>query len=191
MKKLICLVLALVLCMGAVVAMAAPSPTTDDLNETRTNKPKTSSLVVKTVDLNGAEYKALVEKCLAELEKMKNSSAADYFGMVVDTDGNKISFAELLGEEGLTVCEMMPLVVANYEGTLGDVKVTLQFATPFEKGEEVVILVGLVNEQTGELEWYVLKGVGTGVNGAIEVEFTPEMMYAIQNGQALIAVLKK
>lgn len=191
MKKLICLVLALVLCMGAVVAMAAPSPTTDDLNETRTNKPKTSSLVVKTVDLNSTEYKALVEKCLAELEKMKNSSAADYFGMVVDTDGNKISFAELLGEEGLTVCEMMPLVVANYEGTLGDVKVTLQFATPFEKGEEVVILVGLVNEQTGELEWYVLKGVGTGVNGAIEVEFTPEMMYAIQNGQALIAVLKK
>ena len=192
MKKLICLVLALVLCMGAVVAMAAPSPTTDDLNETRTNKPKTSTLVVKTIDLNSAEYKALVEKCKAELEKLENSeSAAVYFGEVIDSEGNKVPFAELFGEDALTVCEMMPIVVENYDESLGDVKVTLQFATPFEKGEEVVVLIGLIDGQTGEVEWYALKGVGTGVNGAVEVVVTSKMMVAIQNGQALIAVLKK
>lgn len=192
MKKLICLVLALVLCMGAVAAMAASSPTTDDMNETTTNKPKTSTLVVKTIDLNSAEYKALVEKCLAELEKLENSeSAAVYFGEVIDSEGNKVPFAELFGEDALTVCEMMPIVVENYDESLGDVKVTLQFATPFEKGEEVVVLIGLIDGQTGEVEWYALKGVGTGVNGAVEVVVTSKMMVAIQNGQALIAVLKK
>lgn len=192
MKKLICLVLALMLCMGAVAAMAAPSPTTDDMNETTTNKPKTSTLVVKTIDLNSAEYKALVEKCLAELEKLENSeSAAVYFGEVIDSEGNKVPFAELFGEDDLTVCEMMPIVVENYDESLGDVKITLQFATPFEKGEEVVVLIGLIDGQTGEVEWYALKGVGTGVNGAVEVVVTSKMMVAIQNGQALIAVLKK
>ena len=192
MKKLICLVLALVLCMGAVAAMAAPSPTTDDMNETTTNKPKTSTLVVKTIDLNSAEYKALVEKCLAELEKLENSeSVAVYFGEVIDSEGNKAPFAELFGEDALTVCEMMPIVVENYDESLGDVKITLQFATPFEKGEEVVVLIGLIDGQTGEVEWYALKGVGTGVNGAVEVVVTSKMMVAIQNGQALIAVLKK
>lgn len=192
MKKLICLVLALMLCMGAVAAMAAPSPTTDDMNETTTNKPKTSTLVVKTIDLNSAEYKALVEKCLAELEKLENSeSVAVYFGEVIDSEGNKVPFAELFGEDALTVCEMMPIVVENYDESLGDVKITLQFATPFEKGEEVVVLIGLIDGQTGEVEWYALKGVGTGVNGAVEVVVTSKMMVAIQNGQALIAVLKK
>ena len=192
MKKLICLVLALMLCMGAVAAMAAPSPTTDDMNETTTNKPKTSTLVVKTIDLNSTEYKALVEKCLAELEKLENSeSAAVYFGEVIDSEGNKVPFAELFGEDALTVCEMMPIVVENYDESLGDVKITLQFATPFEKGEEVVVLIGLIDGQTGEVEWYALKGVGTGVNGAVEVVVTSKMMVAIQNGQALIAVLKK
>lgn len=192
MKKLICLVLALVLCMGAVAAMAAPSPTTDDMNETTTNKPKTSTLVVKTIDLNSTEYKALVEKCLAELEKLENSeSVAVYFGEVIDSEDNKAPFAELFGEDALTVCEMMPIVVENYDESLGDVKITLQFATPFEKGEEVVVLIGLIDGQTGEVEWYALKGVGTGVNGAVEVVVTSKMMVAIQNGQALIAVLKK
>ncbi|MCI6375624.1 MAG: hypothetical protein MR821_10060 [Clostridiales bacterium] len=192
MKKLICLVLAALLCVGAVAAMAAPSPTTDDMNETTTNKPKTSTLVVKTIDLNSAEYKALVEKCLAELEKLENSeSAAVYFGEVIDSEGNKVPFAELFGEDALTVCEMMPIVVENYDESLGDVKITLQFATPFEKGEEVVVLIGLIDGQTGEVEWYALKGVGTGVNGAVEVVVTSKMMVAIQNGQALIAVLKK
>lgn len=192
MKKLICLVLALMLCMGAVAAMAAPSPTTDDMNETTANKPKTSTLVVKTIDLNSAEYKALVEKCLAELEKLENSeSVAVYFGEVIDSEGNKVPFAELFGEDALTVCEMMPIVVENYDESLGDVKITLQFATPFEKGEEVVVLIGLIDGQTGEVEWYALKGVGTGVNGAVEVVVTSKMMVAIQNGQALIAVLKK
>ena len=192
MKKLICLVLALMLCMGAVAAMAAPSPTTDDMNETTTNKPKTSTLVVKTIDPNSAEYKALVEKCLAELEKLENSeSVAVYFGEVIDSEGNKVPFAELFGEDALTVCEMMPIVVENYDESLGDVKITLQFATPFEKGEEVVVLIGLIDGQIGEVEWYALKGVGTGVNGAVEVVVTSKMMVAIQNGQALIAVLKK
>lgn len=192
MKKLICLVLAMLLCVSAVAAMAAPSPTTDDFNTTQTNKPKTSALVVKTIALDSEEYKALVEKCMAELQKLQEAgSAAVYFGEVIDSEGNKVSFAELFGEDGLTVCELMPLVVANYEDTLGNVKVTFQFSTPFEKGEEVVVLIGLVDAQTGEVEWYALKGVGTGDNGAIEVEFTPELLEAIQNGQALIAVLKK
>lgn len=192
MKKLICLVLAALLCVGAAAAMAAPSPTTGDLNTTKTNTPKTSSLVVKTIALDSAEYKALVEKCLAELEKLKNSeSSAAYFGEVIDSEGNKVSFAELFGEDILTVCEMMPIIVENYDESLGDVKITLQFATPFEKGEEVVILIGLINEQTDEVEWYALKGVGTGVDGAVEVVVTRKMMTAIQNGQALIAALKK
>ena len=192
MKKLICLVLAALLCVGAVAAMAAPSPTTSDMNTTKTNTPKTSSLVVKTIALDSAEYKALVEKCLAELEKLKNSeSSAAYFGEVIDSEGNKVSFAELFGEDILTVCEMMPIIVENYDESLGDVKITLQFATPFEKGEEVVILIGLINEQTDEVEWYALKGVGTGVDGAVEVVVTRKMMMAIQNGQALIAALKK
>ncbi len=90
--------------------------------------------------------------------------------------------------DGLTVAEFLPLTVANYEETAGNVIVSFQLATPYAAGETVIVLVGIVAED-GAVEWTAFEAVGTGVNGAIEVEFTPEVLLAIQNGTALMAVV--
>ena len=68
---------------------------------------------------------------------------------------------------------------------------TFKLPTSYAQGEKVVFLVGIPNAETGEIEWIALEGVGVGEDGAIQVEFPPELLIAIQNSNALMAVASK
>ena len=39
------------------------------------------------------------------------------------------------------------------------------------------------------MEWTVFEGIGVGEEGAVQVEFTPEILKAIQEDNALLAVV--
>ena len=116
---------------------------------------------------------------------------AEYFGTVTDSEGNEINLTEILGADALNVYEFLPLVVDGYDPAYGNVTATMEFSTPYEEGERVVVLVGLVTvaeDGTEAMAWTALPGLGTS-NGGIEVEFTPEIMVQIQEGTAMMTVV--
>ena len=195
MKKVLCLILALV-CLGTLaMAESVPSKSTADLVETVEVKTESGvaaeNLVVAAVT-DEVVYKEKIEACQTEIKKLEESaSVEEYFGEVKDSTGAVVSLTEVLGSETIAVNEFMPIIVDNYDASYGKVSVGFKFSTPYAKDERVVVLVGVTNPLTGEIEWVALEGVGTGIDGAIEVEFTAELLEAIQSGNAMMAVVSK
>ena len=197
MKKFVSVILALVLCMSAcAMAASVPSKNTGDMTTVSVasdNIPADSGFAfVPVTEESGEEYASNYEACTKEIEKMKNSaSIEEYFGEVVDKDGNVISLTDILGVDVLNVYEMMPVIVENYDVSYGDVTFDFQFKTPYSEGEKVLVLIGIEDAITGAIAWTAFEGVGTGENGAIEVTFNADTMEAIQNNMAFMAVVSK
>ena len=184
MKKIVCLVLALLCVSVMAVAESTPSKTTADLTLIQTsaaNLPEGASFTLAPVTTARAEIAKLAQ----------SASVAEYFGTVTDSEGNEINLTEILGADALNVYEFLPLVVDGYDPAYGNVTATMEFSTPYEEGERVVVLVGLVTvaeDGTEAMAWTALPGLGTS-NGGIEVEFTPEIMVQIQEGTAMMTVV--
>ena len=152
MKKIVCLVLALLCVSVMAVAESTPSKTTADLTLIQTsaaNLPEGASFTLAPVTTARAadlpDYEERVAACEAEIAKLAQSaSVAEYFGTVTDSEGNEINLTEILGADALNVYEFLPLVVDGYDPAYGNVTATMEFSTPYEEGEQVVVLVGLV-----------------------------------------------
>ena len=209
MKKIVCLTLALLLCLSAVALAeeVVPSKNTSDMvvvevdPALNTNVPADSGFVVIPVleedEAQAAEYAENIALCREEIVKLMESAAGGtdasgveaYFGEVRDSEGNVVVLSEALSAPALNVYEFMPLVAVNYDETYGNVTLTFQFKTPYAQDEPVLVLIGLRNAETGEMEWTAFEGIGVGEEGAVQVEFTPEILKAIQDGNALLAVV--
>lgn len=209
MKKIVCLTLALLLCLSAVALAeeVVPSKNTSDMvvvevdPALNTNVPADSGFVVIPVleedEAQAAEYADNIALCREEIVKLMESAAGGtdasgveaYFGEVRDSEGNVVVLSEALSAPALNVYEFMPLVAVNYDETYGNVTLTFQFKTPYAQDEPVLVLIGLRNAETGEMEWTVFEGIGVGEEGAVQVEFTPEILKAIQEDNALLAVV--
>lgn len=209
MKKIVCLTLALLLCLSAVALAeeVVPSKNTSDMvvvevdPALNTNVPADSGFVVIPVleedEAQAAEYAENIALCREEIVKLMESAAGGtdasgveaYFGEVRDSEGNVVVLSEALSAPALNVYEFMPLVAANYDEAYGNVTLTFQFKTPYAQDEPVLVLIGLRNAETGEMEWTVFEGIGVGEEGAVQVEFTPEILKAIQEDNALLAVV--
>lgn len=193
MKKFLCVALIALLCFSATaMADMIPSKSTADMVATKVegaNIPADAGFVLAPV-VDEVKHAAQIAACKDEIAKLSASaSVEEYFGEVKDINGNVVSLKELLNVETLNVYEFMPLIVENYDVTYGNVKVEFSFSTPYATDEKVAVLIGVPNAETSEIEWVALEGIGTGVNGAIEVEFTPEVLEAIQNGNAMMTVV--
>lgn len=209
MKKIVCLTLALLLCLSAVALAeeVVPSKNTSDMvvvevdPALNTNVPADSGFVVIPVleedEAQAVEYADNIALCQEEIVKLMESAAGGtdasgveaYFGEVRDSEGNVVVLSEALSAPALNVFEFMPLVAANYDEAYGNVTLTFQFKTPYAQDEPVLVLIGLRNAETGEMEWTVFEGIGVGEEGAVQVEFTPEILKAIQEDNALLAVV--
>ena len=208
MKKIVCLVLAALLClsMAALAEEAVPSKNTSDMVSVEIdpalnpNQPADSGFVAFPVleeDATQAEeYAESIALCQEEIAKLMAAAGGTdasgveaYFGTVRDSEGNEVALSEALQAQMLDVFEFMPLVVQNYDGAYGDVTLTIQFKTPYEEGEPVLVLIGIRNAETGEMEWTAFEGAGVGEAGAVQVTFTPEILTAIQENVALLAVV--
>lgn len=209
MKKIVCLTLALLLCLSAVALAeeVVPSKNTSDMvvvevdPALNTNVPADSGFVVIPVleedEAQAAEYAENIALCREEIVKLMESAAGGtdasgveaYFGEVRDSEGNVVVLSEALSAPALNVYEFMPLVAANYDEAYGNVTLAFQFKTPYAQDEPVLVMIGLRNAETGEMEWTVFEGIGVGEEGAVQVEFTPEILKAIQEDNALLAVV--
>lgn len=208
MKKIVCLVLAALLClsMAALAEEAVPSKNTSDMVSVEIdpalnpNLPADSGFVAFPVleeDATQAEeYAESIALCQEEIVRLMAAAGGTdasgveaYFGTVRDSEGNEVALSEALQAQMLDVFEFMPLVVQNYDGAYGDVTLTIQFKTPYEEGEPVLVLIGIQNAGTEAMEWTAFEGAGVGEAGAVQVTFTPEILTAIQENVALLAVV--
>lgn len=208
MKKIVCLVLAALLClsMAALAEEAVPSKNTSDMVSVEIdpalnpNLPADSGFVAFPVleeDATQAEeYAESIALCQEEIVRLMAAAGGTdasgveaYFGTVRDSEGNEVALSEALQAQMLDVFEFMPLVVQNYGGAYGDVTLTIQFKTPYEEGEPVLVLIGIQNAGTEAMEWTAFEGAGAGEAGAVQVTFTPEILTAIQENVALLAVV--
>lgn len=146
------------------------------------------------------EYKELLDTCKAEVEALSASESFDkYFGTVINKDGEEVDLKKLLGVDNLNVFEFVPVVASGLEEGCGNVEVEMLFATPYEKDEKVVVMVGIVAENedgTHSVEWTAFDGVGVEADsenveskGCIKVELTEEMALKIQENTTLLAVV--
>ena len=216
MKKLICLVLAL-LCLSSIAfAEVVPSKTTSDLvdvevqveTETGVAIPDEEPLVVQPVTIitlknavdpvERAAYEERLAIVQTEVEKLFNTvkdgkTVEDYIGTVVDAQGNSVSLQAKLGSDTLNVHEMVPLVVDGYKVEYGKVTARMSFATLYEKDEPLVVLVGIVNTTGAEqaVAWTAFDGIGLGADEGIQVEFDAAIMESIQNETAILAIASK
>ena len=206
MKKIVCILVALMLCLSAVaLAESVPSKKVDDLTKvtvTGVNLPADSGFFLRLIVDNEEEYQQLWEIYQKEIEKLTQSeSVVAYFGAVKNAAEDAADMVTQLESETLNVYEFWPVIARGYEEDYGAVTAELLFSTPYEKDEKVLVLIGLVTvnqDNTQNVEWVAYDGFGMDLEdagtegwGGIQVELDPEIILAIQNGTALLAIVSK
>ena len=205
MKKFTCLVIALMLCLTATAfAESVPSRMTGDMTSievTAENMPADSGFFIQPVPTDDPVYQEKINVCTTEVEKLAGSSSVErYFGEIRDNEGNIVSLKDALGADTLNVFEFCPLIAGEYEEAYGKVTAKMLFSTPYEKAEKVIVMIGLVTVDANgnqSIQWTAYEGIGLGAVGAtegmggIQVELDSEIVKAIEEGIALLAVVSK
>lgn len=211
MKKIVAVLLALVLCLSAAAMAATSSKSNSDLTRfdvEAENQPDDENIYLLpvnevTVGETLPDYQERIDVCEVEIGKLATSpTVVEYFENVTDAEGNEVDLRELLGVEEdaeLNVFEFCPAIADGFEEDCGKVTATMLFSTPYEKDQPVVVMIGIVTileDGTQEVDWQAFEGVGLGemegdegTYGAIRVELTPEVVNAIQDEMALMAVV--
>ncbi len=205
MKRLVCLLLALLCLAGAALAESVPSRTTDDMTgvEVDTENPAAGSgFFIRLVEKDEIAYQAHLDACAVEVAKLAASQNVEqYFGEPVDSEGRPVSFRAVLDTDVLNVYEFWPVIAGGYKESYGKVTTRLLFPTPYEKDEKVVVMIGEVTvdkEGNQTVQWTAYEGVGLEAPkdsvekaGAIQTKLDPKTVLAIQNGIALLAIVSR
>ena len=182
MKKIVAIALTLALLCGAVTVFAdtltVPSKTTEDLTtfEVTVENPVDGKAVILVPIANQEEAEAE----LAKIQAAK--SVVDYFGeeagkVITDTLGTEISLDEF-----------MAVIEQGYEEGMGAATVTAKVATPYEKDEKAVALIGMAKD--GELAWNAYEAVGLA-DGRLQFVVDADTMLKLMNGTALYGICSK
>lgn len=213
MKKLACLILALALCISSsAMADTIPSKTTADLtkfdvvveNQPQPGEPHPYLLPVNELTFSHGlpHHERQLEILRLEIAKLSRMGIDSYFATATDSNGRLVDLRTMLGLEAgaaLNVFEFCEVVAGGFEEDCGMVTATMLFPTPYEKGEKVDVLIGIVTllgDDAYTVDWQAFKGVGMDfvtmqeeTHGSIRSVFTPEIVWAIENGIALLAVV--
>lgn len=213
MKKLVCFVLGLTLCLSAsAMAESLPSKTTSDLTrfevvaENQPNDPDIYLLPVNEVTVGGklTDYQEILDICQVEIDRLSACETVEaYFEGVKDGEGQIGDLTVVLDaqEQSLNVFEFCPVIAGGFKEGCGNVTATMLFATPYEKDEQVLVLIGIVtshDDATQTVEWTMFDAVGlepvenqVETAGRIQVELTEKTVLDIQGKTALLAVVSK
>ena len=196
MKKFACMLLALLLCLTSIAALAesTPSKKTTDLTTvevTAENLSADSGFFIRIVNEDETEYQKQLNICGAEVAKLAAADRVEaYFGTDIDLKA-------IVAADQLNVYEFKPVIADGYDAVYGKVTAKMLFSTPYEVGEKVAVMIGLVNENadgTITVDWEAFEGIGIASEqveaaGSIQVELDAKTVLAIQNGIALLAVV--
>lgn len=204
MKKIASLLLVLVLAFSTVaLAESVPSKTTEDLvtfEVTAENQPAGSGWFIRPVDETEVQYQNRLNIAKAELELLVAAEdVPTYFGETRDAEGAPVVLSDMVEADVLNVFEFCPIIAGGYEEAFGKVLVKMLFSTPYEKDQKVAVMIGLVTvdaQQNHSVEWTAYEGIGLGEEaglfaGGIQTELNPEIVEAIEEGIALLAIVSK
>jgi len=100
---------------------------------------------------------------------------------------------EDLDVEKLVAYEVMDVDCINYKHTFGDVLVRIKFATPYQDGQKLVVMLGLDREQaadsTNQLDWVALRSEVK--DGYVNITFAQAALEIMENHPALMMVLSE
>lgn len=189
-RKLISLVLVLALVMMASVALAAvPSKTTADLVKTGAIVSESGAVLPSDFTVSVAAESIAANTELAKILAFvtaKNEPVANYFN-----DDVKAEIIKLLPAgtdlSKLVMNEFFPIDAIKYDASYGNIAVTFQCATVYKDGQNIVALLGIVNDSDASVTWMPLQA--EVVNGNVVIHFTQEALLAMANGNAMIAIL--
>lgn len=170
MKKILCVVLALMLVMVAV-AEQTPSKTVEDMT---IFTPEVEGLVIEEVKTEEADEQLEVLAAADTLE--------EYFG-----EDTIAAVKEITGNEYPGACELMSIRVSGYKDEMGDVKTNAKFISTFEEGNKIATLVGFAGNDG--IDWNVIEGLAQE-DGSLDIVFPGEMLSRIQDEGAFPAVIK-
>lgn len=187
-RKVISFLLALAMLLTASLACAEAVPSAKVPTAVVSVALKGSGDVAIAEDFAIAEAanSETAAKLLEEIaEYVKEGSVANYFG-----EEPMAAAAEYL-PAGIDVAtmqldEFFSVEVANYDVAYGEIVATFEFATVYEDDAVLLAMVGIVTEDS--IEWTPLQ---TAVNeGKVEVTLTQEILEAMMNGEAVLALLR-
>ena len=100
---------------------------------------------------------------------------------------------EDLDVEKLVAYEVMDVDCVNYKHAFGDVLVRIKFATPYQDGQKLVVMLGLDREQTADsanqLDWVVLRSEVK--DGYVNITFAQAALEIMEERPALMMVLSE
>ncbi len=187
MKKFLALVTLVCMTLTAVAAFAEfPSKTAGDLTQIGAIETVTGVEVDPSFAIVVAEE---TEEIAAQIESMREVVAAGqalltFFPEAVQQE----VLAVMPAAETAVAYELVPVAAANYEEAYGDVEVEFAFATAFEEGTEVVVLLGMPNaEAENGMDWVVKQGVVA--EGVVRVTFTQDELVRMEADNALMVIM--
>lgn len=170
MKKVVCIILALVLSFAAF-AETAPSKTVKDM---AIFTPEAEGLIIEEIETDEAD---------AEIEVLAKAETLEaYFG-----EETIAAVEEITENEFPCVCEFMSIRVEGYEEEMGDVKTNGKFASTFEQDAKVATLIGFTTEEG--IEWNVFEAIGLE-DGTIDMIIPGELLERVQDEGAFFSVIK-
>ena len=188
MRKLTCLLLALILVCASVTALATASKDVGGMTGGGTSSGSGSgseagysvSVGVNTV-LTSAQ-KQLVDDILGQITGATSPIA--YFG-----DDVKAELEALLpgvDVDALQLNELTAITVTGYSIINGSLTINCVFPTKYTVGQNVAVVIGV--QQNGVMVWKVFTATVLA-DGSLNVTLPADVLLSIQSGTAVIAVL--
>ena len=185
MKKIMALLITFtMLACSFAVAESVPSKTTGDMTmfEIDVENPGNEGPVLYAEPSESADA-ALIDLINAD-------SIEAYFADAVTVDGKPAVITEMLelSSQELNIYEFTGCFAHGFVDDCGRVIGKMTFATPYPEGEKVIAMIGIVKKDY--VQWTALEGTADET-GAIVAVFPQDLVLAIQNGTAMIAIISK
>ena len=190
MKKILSSILVLML-VFSLSAFAAPSITVDDLTSVSGCLSSTGVTVGEDFKVDIAEENAASTFIRAELEKFLNEGSEFTITAFFSMDAYEAivsSFPDDVNIDTLAVHEIIPIDFTNYKAEYGSLTVTFSFPAEYDDDEAIIVVVGIMNPTTSEMEWISLP-VFVNMDNEIEVIFDQETIEKISNNDAVLLLL--
>ena len=211
MKILACILVALVFAFSFSLAEEGfnPSPSRPAMTASRVRRfadlseKLPESMYIRPVnelydELSPEVYERLMAEADTELEKLMDADkVTDYFGIVyLSSTGDQVPMIDLFDGQQPDIFEFEPIIAGGFDLGDGDVVVDMAFVTPYELGEQVAVLIGVVANELEDgqhVTWVAHRGVCVEIPefpnaDGIEVELRAEMVDIIQSRDTLLAV---
>lgn len=211
MKKLVCILVALFVCLTSVAMAATNSPSVDspDIDSPSIDDPSTDSPGIDSPDIDSPEidnpsvraagivvkidddeeFAKKVEAELAKLAEMKKNAPDTYIADYFASEKLADAVAEAFGAEvKLVVGEFTAIAVSGFDPVKHAdvvVKAAITFPVSYTQ-EKVVVMVGTFEADDTMLWTPVVCDVQ---DGAVVLALNAEVLTQIDNGQAIISVL--